>query len=239
MDIGTAVVVGGTGGIGQAIVESLAQVCRRIVITYNERADIADEVSASLPIQCVPVRADITSEADLRQVASAALALGGPIETVVNAAGASRSLPLTELDSASWLATAKIHLLGPMLVAKAFGEPLLADGGGALVFVSSVAGTHPEPRGHDYVAAKGGLWSLTRSLALDLAPRVTVNSVAPGWISSTRRPRLGSAQEALLGRVPLARFGSPADIAAVVRLLATPGGYVTGQTIVVDGGFSL
>lgn len=239
MTDGTAVVLGGTGGIGRAIVQAVAELFPRVVLTYLERADIAEDIAAASPVECVAMRADISSEADLDEVAAVALQPDGCVTAVVNAAGAYRSRSLADVDSDSWLSTARVHLLAPMLVAKAFRPALQAEGGGALVFVSSVAAVSPEPRGHDYVSAKGGLWALTRSLALDLAPSITVNSVAPGWVSSDRRPRSLESAGELTHQIPLRRYGSPADVASVVRLLATPGGYITGQTIVVDGGSSL
>ncbi len=231
----SAVVLGGTGGIGEAVVRALSE-SATVLFTYLNRRDRAEELALSTGGYCTAMCADITSEDDLRSVATKAEQLGGGVDVVVNAAGAGRSLPLEQLDAPASLATMSVHLLAPILVAKVFGPVLAADRGGALVFVSSVAAISPEPRGHDYVAAKGGLVAVTRSLARDLAPAVAVNSVAPGWINTSRRPRL---DEEIVGRIPLHRFGSPIDVAAAVGLLASTGGHITGQTIVVDGGYSL
>jgi NAD(P)-dependent dehydrogenase (short-subunit alcohol dehydrogenase family) len=112
-------------------------------------------------------------------------------------------------------------------------------GGGALVNISSVAGIRPAPRGHDYVGAKAGILALTRSLALELAPEVTVNAIAPGWISTDRKPRRPQDHEDVLSRIPLSRFGTADDLVDAVLLLGGLRGYITGQTIIVDGGYTL
>ena len=231
-----AVVIGGTGGIGRELVARLAATGSKVLFTYKDSREAADVVVTKSP-SVIAMAADVTVEESVADVLDAAERHLGDYTAVISTVGLSLGGSVHDLSYDGFRSTTDLNLYGPLLVAKTFAPALKARGGGSLVNIASVAGVRPEPRGHDYVAAKAGLIGLTASLAKELAPLVTVNCVAPGWIDSGTRPRYSASSE--FGRIPLERWGTPAEVVDVLMLLAKPGGYLTGQTIVVDGGFTL
>lgn len=231
------VVLGGTGGIGRAIVERFASAGSRVLFTYLKNEAEATEIEGRLD-RVLSMPADVTDEASVRLVVEAASRCLPDVRVVVSAAGYGVSTGSEQMRYEVSAETIETHLLAPLLVAREFG-PVLRSAGGALVFLGSLAGVHPEPRAFSYVAAKAGVVGLTKALALDLAPTVRVNSVAPGWITTDRNPRANGAADGRVARIPLRRLGTADDVARAVEFLADPNGYVTGQTLVVDGGIAL
>lgn len=190
----------------------------------------------------IPYTADVTRRDRVRELfAKAPELLGGhPLGGVVDIVGMARYAALPELDDAGWEWQFDLVLRHAWLTVQYGGEALAAAGGGLLVFVSSVSGLTGAPLHAAYGAAKAGLMSLVRSAAVELGPRgVRINAVAPGVVWTPRVAALLGAEGRRLNaeNAPLGRVAEPADIAAALYFLASPqSSYITGQTLVVDGG---
>jgi NAD(P)-dependent dehydrogenase (short-subunit alcohol dehydrogenase family) len=234
-----SIVLGGTSGIGECIARRLAERGSSVLLSYFRSEARAIELEQTIDGRIKSVRADVTKRDQLENVLWRAREFLPSIDLVVNVVGGSHGLSLDDTTYEVWRETTDLNLYGVLLSAQIFGSHMKKAGSGALVNVSSVAGIRPAARGHDYVAAKAGIHGLTRSLALELAPEVTVNAIAPGWISTDRRPRSREGHEEVLKRIPLSRLGTVDDLVDAVLLLGTSRGYITGQTIIIDGGYSL
>lgn len=237
-----AVVTGSAVRIGSSIVEDLHAQGLDVVVNYRTSSAPAGALVAKLNAQrsdsAHAVGADIRAHADCRALVDATIAWKGRLDVLVNNASTFYPTPIQTASEDEWNDLFGSNLKGPFFLAQA-ARSSLASGGGAIVnlldiWVLKTLAEHPI-----YSAAKAGLASLTRSLALDLAPEIRVNGVAPGailWPTDEPDP---DYKAATLARVPLGRMGSPAQIARAVRFLALEADYVTGQVIPVDGGASL
>ena len=236
-----AVVTGAGQGIGLAICERIAR-DRSYALAMIERSPqgrkAADEIRSQggdvLYLQC-----DVSNESEVRSAAEA-VADFGVVHRVVNNAGVFPRAKATEMDFAAWLEVIKINLGGTFLISRAFAPSMLETGEGAIVNLSSGRAALGAVNGSHYAASKGGIISLTRSLALEWAPAIRVNAVMPG-VTDTAQPReAGISDEELYARgqrIPLGRIGQPSDIADTVAfLLSEDARYITGQTIAVNGG---
>ena len=227
---GSTVVTGAAGGLGSAIARRLAADGHRLLLV--DLAGGVDELAREL--DCAACRADITSEAGLDQVATAA---GSEVTALVNNAGINRDARATKLSADDFRAVIRVDLVAPARLATRLRSAL---SGGVVVNVSSRAALGNLGQAN-YVAAKSGLIGLTRALALRWAPAVRVNAVAPGLIDTPMTAAMpGDVLEKLVARVPAGRIGSPEDVAAAVaRLCSADAGYVTGQVLFVCGGRSI
>ncbi|MCL6553885.1 MAG: SDR family oxidoreductase, partial [Firmicutes bacterium] len=173
------------------------------------------------------------------RVVSATVARFGRLTIVVNNAGIIRDALALRMTPADWQAVLDVNLSGALRVCRYAVPHLIAAGGGRIVNVASIAGVVGSPGQANYSAAKAGLIGLTEALALELAPhRITVNAVAPGAIDAGIVATLPDDQRRrLIEVIPLGRMGTAAEVAAAVAFLASPeAGFITGQTLVVDGG---
>lgn len=243
-----ALVTGGASGIGRA---SAALLCERgaAVALLDRDARPVEEAAAALGA-IAGVSADVRDgEAVRSALARAATELGGAPDLLVNAAGIYRISPATELDEAEWNEVLEINLRGTFIVAQAFMRALRDEGsvlGEAPVSIVNMASTaalvaDPEEPAVHYNASKAGVVAITKQLAVEWAPDgVRVNAVAPGVIDTPMlrlMDDLASGRAYLDARVPLRRLGLPAEVAEVVVFLASArASYVTGTTVVVDGG---
>lgn len=233
------VVLGAGQGIGRQAAHALAEAgarCFCVDLDPDLAADIAGEVGG------IPGSGDATKRAEsARLFEEAATAMEG-IDGVVDIIGMSRYEPLLELDDDSWEWHHDIVLRHAYYAVQHGGRALTAAGGGAMVFVASASGLTGAPSHAAYGAAKAGLMSLVRSAALELGPsNIRVNAVAPGVVWTPRvSGYLGDAgRERNAANAPLRRVAQPSDIAAALLFLASDlAGYVTGQTLIVDGGVS-
>lgn len=222
----TAVVTGGSGGIGSACVEALRSVDSHVMTVDLQGTSSADE----------HIQLDLMSE-DCGQVLQKYLE-GTEISVLVNNAGFVDYSTALETSIESWNRTIAVNLRAPFLVTRAL-YPMLKSARGSVINVSSVHANATSPGIAAYAAAKGGLVSLTRALALEWAPDVRVNALLPGAVETGMLAdgllRSGISHEDLAGRHPLGRLARPEDIAAGVLFLARSD-FTTGSSLVIDGG---
>ncbi|HLJ81647.1 MAG TPA: SDR family oxidoreductase [Ktedonobacterales bacterium] len=239
-----AVVTGGGRGIGRIISVALGAAGARVVVAYaRSEADTQETVAAieSTGGQAQAVRADVTSAADVERLAGIAAGLGGPHLWINNAGASANSSESAGLsDEERWDRVMRVDVKGTWLCCRAAAPRIRAAGGGAIINVgwNHAYDGYAGLVGGIYAASKAGVLALTRSLAREWAPDVRVNAVAPGWIENEwSAGRTPAFRERVANGIPLHRWGRPEDIAAAVLYLCSPGAaFITGQTMVVDGG---
>ncbi|QEL14393.1 3-oxoacyl-ACP reductase family protein [Limnoglobus roseus] len=242
-----ALVTGGSRGIGKAIVQKLAREGAKVAFVYRGAKDAADALAKEITDAggaATAIQADVADATAADKVVADVLAQWGRIDILVNNAGVIRDGLFIRMEADAWNTVLNTNLNGTFSFCKAVASQMaLKQRSGRIINVSSVAAEHVNQGQTNYAASKGAVNSFTRALAVELGSRsVTVNAVAPGFISTDMseavRSKAGDFIEKKL--VPLRRLGQPDDIANVVAFLAGPGAaYITGQVITVDGGLSL
>lgn len=240
-----ALVTGGSRGIGRAIVTALLASGCDVAFSYRQDESSARDVVSTAGAtgrRCWAVRSDAADPEGPDLLVRTVKEAWGPLDIVVANAGVPGPIGWETGTFADWQATLATNLVGPYATIRAAAPDLKARRGSA-VLVSSIAGLRAYPQQVPYAASKAGLISVTRSLALALAPEVRVNAVAPGWVRTDMTSPLYAsdrARAAILRRIPRARWGEPEDVAkAVVFLLSEFARFITGETLVVDGGNQL
>ena len=237
-----ALVTGAGRGIGRAIAKALAQEGASLVLHHLESAQGAAEAAEEagrLGVPTLVARADVSLAPAVRNMFEEIHRTFGRLDILVNNAGVFSRVPLLEVAEAHWDRVLDVNLKGTFLCAQAAARVMLAQQSGAIVNLASGGGLSPRP-GYEtsapYAASKAGVIMLTRRLALELAPHVRVNAVAPGIIES--RPGWSEDVRKRLGAVSLLRrVGTPEAVAnAVVFLVSDDAATITGHTLVVDGG---
>ena len=239
-----AIVTGAARGIGRASALALGRkgfALALVDVRARELSDTAGEVRG-LGVEALALEGDVSDFVRTQALGRQVLDAWGRVDVLVNNAGVSQPKGLLEITEGEWDRTLAINLKGAFNWAKAVAPAMLAQGAGRIVNISSVSAHTGAGFGavsqFAYCAAKAGLLGLTRGLAKELAPRVTVNAICPGLIETDLTAQMiASRGETIVGSIPLARLGTPEDIAEVVAFLATVTPcFMTGEVIDVDGG---
>ncbi len=243
-----AIITGSSSGIGKACAIRFAQEGADVCVNYysDGEADAAAEVVSQIEAagrKAVAVQADVGDEADVQRMVAQAKENFGAVDVLVNNAGIENQVPTMEMPLADWERVLRTNLTGVFLCMRECGK-LMLDGGGVIINMSSVHQFIPWPGFAHYCASKGGMKLLTETAAREWAPlKIRVLNVAPGAIATPINNFVlddPEAKHAIEEEIPIGRFGQPEEIAAAVAWAASDeAGYVTGTTLVVDGGMSL
>ena len=240
----TALVTGASRGIGRAIAEGLAAAGADVVChsTRTEGTDDTAEAVRALGRQAWQVAADLSDRAAVERLADDVRPLAGDVDVLVNNAGTIRRAPAAEHALADWDHVLATNLTAVFALCQAFGRPMLERGGGKVVNVASLLSFQGGVTVPGYTAAKHGVAGLTKALANEWAGKgVQVNALAPGYIQTDNTQALRENPERepqIRARIPAGRWGEPADLAgACVFLASRAADYVSGHTLVVDGGW--
>jgi len=241
----TALVTGSDQGIGQGIALRLAEEGADVVVNYRKNRDGAETTRAQiekLGRRTASIQADVGQVAEARRLVEEAVAALGGLDILVNNAGIEKNASFVDVTEEDYNAVIAVNMSGPFFSTQSFARHRRdVKAGGKVINISSVHEELPFPHFTAYCMAKGGLKMMMRNLSIELAPLgITINNVAPGAIQTPINQKLLSDPkllEPLLANIPLKRLGQPADVAGVVAFLASPDAdYITGATIVVDGG---
>ena len=241
----TAVVTGGSRGLGRAICLELARCGANVVLCYAGNEAAANETVAAceaLGAKAAAIRCDVSKEDEVKALMDAALKTFGRIDILVNNAGITRDGLLMLMKPEDFDAVIAANLRGAFLCMKAVARQMVKQRYGRIVSLSSVVGLRGNAGQVNYAASKAGVIGMTKSLAKELAGRnITVNAVAPGFIDTDMTAALAeTAKNAALGSIPMGRMGTPENVAKAVAFLADEdAGYITGQVLAVDGGMSM
>jgi NAD(P)-dependent dehydrogenase (short-subunit alcohol dehydrogenase family) len=234
-------VTGAARRLGRAIAEDLAARGAHVAVHYRSSSAEAADVVAGIRARGGRAEAFAADLADGDAVDALAAAVTdrlGPVDVLVNNASVYLRTPLATLDAATWERVLTVNLTAPYRLALTLGRAMRARGAGKIVNLTDVGAERPPLDYLPYAVSKAGLSALTRGLARELAPEVQVNAVAPGPVLEPIDATPATAA-AILARTPLGRFGTAADVAAAVRFLIEGSDFVTGTTVVVDGGRAL
>ena len=241
----TAVVTGGSRGIGRAICLELARRGANVVFSYAGNTAAAEktlEELKALGVEARAVQGNVADPAAAKTLIDTAVKELGGIHILVNNAGITRDGLAMAMKEEDFDAVIETNLKGAFLCMKAAIRPMMKARYGRIVNMSSVVALRGNPGQVNYCASKAGLIGMTKSLAKEMGARgITVNAVAPGYISTDMTAALlDAARQAMLSTIPVGRAGNPEDVAAAVAFLASEeAGYITGQVLSVDGGMGM
>jgi 3-oxoacyl-[acyl-carrier protein] reductase len=232
----TALVTGGSRGIGAAIVRELAGAGASVVIGYNAGADEANALAAEVNGRAV--QADVSSAEDAARLVEEA----GDVDVLVNNAGLTRDGVLARMSDADWREVIETNLSSVFYTCRAVTRPMMKKRAGSIVNVSSIVGLHGNWGQTNYAASKAGIIGFTKSLARELGSRgVRANVVAPGYVQTRLTDVLpDEVKDLMLKNTPLGRLGDPPDVARAVRFLCSDdASFITGEVLLVDGGLGM
>lgn len=243
LDGQVALVTGASRGIGAVVAQRLAQDGAKVAVNYQASATAAAAVVAAINTaggDAIALPTDVSQEAAAQALVQQTLEQWGRLDILVNNAGITRDRLLLRMTPQDWDEVLQVNLRGAFLCTKYVMPHLIRRRQGRVVNMSSVVGLSGNPGQANYAAAKAGLIGFTKAVAREVASRnITVNALTPGFIDTGGMVEqlTAEARQQVLARIPMARFGSADDVAAAVAFLCGPGaGYITGQTLTIDGG---
>ena len=237
----TALVTGATGGIGASIARTLHGAGANLVISGTRQAALGSLLE-ELGERAVAIPCNLSDADDVNTLIKSAEEASGPVDILINNAGMTKDGLAMRMNDDDWESVLAVDLSAAFRLSRAALRAMLKARWGRIINITSVVGHTGNPGQANYAAAKAGLGGMTRSLAAETAARgVTVNCVAPGFIQTAMTDALNEKQKAvILERIPAGKMGTPEDVAAAVLYLASDaGGYITGQSIHVNGGMAM
>jgi len=248
IDDKVAVVVGGAGGIGEALGHGFAEYGAKAVIAdmnIDRAEQVAQDIRSEYKSDAVAFQVDVTDEKSVAQLAEQVLAKFGTVDILVNSQGLNIKKPATEFPMSDWGLMFGVNVTGIMLTCREFGKVMVEKKKGKVINLSSVRGARATLWGGNeaYCATKGAVDMITRALASEWAPyNINVNAIAPSWIATKLAEQTLQDPERLqrgLANVPLKRVGQPEDVVGLCVFLASPASdFITGQIIYLDGGLT-
>jgi 3-oxoacyl-[acyl-carrier protein] reductase len=238
-----AIVTGGGRGIGRAIAVRLAEEGANLGISYRSNDDAAEETAESVReagVKCELFKGDVSSPGDVEALFTGVSDAFGRVDILVNNAGITRDNLMMRMKEEEFDEVLRTNLKGTYLCTRAALRPMVRARWGRIVNVSSVVGLVGNAGQANYAASKAGIIGFTKSVAREVAQRgITVNAVAPGYVQTELTGNLPEkVKDQIRDQIPAGRFGEPEEVAEVVAFLVDAG-YVTGQTIAVDGGMTM
>lgn len=239
-----AVVIGGTSGIGRAMALGLAQAGADVVAT-GRRGELVETVATEIEDvgrRTVRLTVNVAARASIERLRDDVTAGLGPCDILINCAGTTKRVPTLQMDEADWAAILETNLSGTLRACQVFAPAMLERGWGRVINIASLSSFVALYEVAAYAASKAAVASLTKSLAIEWAPRgVTVNAIAPGVFRTALNSQLLDGTDRgreFLTRTPMKRFGDIPELAGAAVFLASPAAsFVTGEILVVDGGF--
>lgn len=241
----TAIVTGGSRGIGRAVAVRLAKDGMNLVINYRGNSAAAEETEQmcrELGAEVLLVQGDVSLAEDCEKLAAQAKEAFGRVDVLVNNAGITRDGLLARMTEEDFRAVLDVNLVGPWNMMKAVNRIMMKQRYGRIVNLSSVTGLMGNMGQTNYAAAKAGILGMTKSYAREVASRgITVNAVAPGFIDTDMTEAMPEgAKDKIITGIPMGRTGKPEDVAEAVAFLASEqAGYITGEVLRVDGGMAM
>lgn len=241
----TAIVTGGSRGIGRAVAVRLAKDGMNLVINYRGNSAAAEETERmcrELGAEVLLVQGDVSRAEDCEKLAEQAKEAFGRVDVLVNNAGITRDGLLARMTEEDFRAVLDVNLVGPWNMMKAVNRIMMKQRYGRIVNLSSVTGLMGNMGQTNYAAAKAGILGMTKSYAREVASRgITVNAVAPGFIDTDMTEAMPEgAKDKIITGIPMGRTGKPEDVAEAVAFLASEqAGYITGEVLRVDGGMAM
>jgi 3-oxoacyl-[acyl-carrier protein] reductase len=232
----TALVTGGSRGIGRAIALELGRAGASVVVGYRSGAEEAEAVASEAGGRAV--QADVGDPDEAKRLVEEA----GDLDVLVNNAGVTRDGLIARMSDEDWRSVIDTNLGGVFHTCRAAARGMMRRRAGSIVNISSIVGLHGNPGQTNYAASKAGIIGFTKSLARELGSRgVRANVIAPGYVSSRLTDEIpDELRQAMLQNTPLGRFGEPEDIAGAVRFLCSDeASFITGEVLLVDGGLGM
>ena len=238
----TAIVTGAGRGIGRAIAAELASLGANVAVNYSKSADAAQELCNQIGTdgtKAVAIQADVSKRADCERLVNEAVAQLGRVDYLVNNAGINRDRTLRRMSADEWQEVIDTDLSSAFHMSQFCAAKMTEQGdGGAIIMISSIIGRMGNLGQSNYAAAKAGMIGMSKSLAQELArAKITVNAVCPGFVETDMLAGVPEGpKDAILAKIPLGRFGTPEEVAKLIKYLVVDGQWMTGAVLDLNGG---